>query len=82
MHNKFWPDWNPTKRLAHYYAIKCMAHRVRKFGFEESVNLLDPRSLALFGLCVHEPFATKCLERAIACDPEILRIMESTVCPT
>ncbi len=77
-----WPDWTAHRRRAHIYAIRVMAHRIRKFGFEECVNSLDPKSLLIFGLCVHEPFASKCIRRAIACDPTLSSTIEAPVCPT
>lgn len=77
-----WPDWPLQKRRAHVYALRCMAHRFRKFGFEESVNILDPKSLLVFGLCVHEPMASAAIRKAIACDPGLSRIIEAPICQT
>lgn len=79
---RLWPSWPKQKRLAHIYALRCMAHRFRKFGFEESINLIDPRSLMIFAMCVHEPMASACLRHAIACDPTLSDIIESPICPT
>lgn len=31
------------------YATRCLVHRLRKFGWEPSVNTLDSRSLLLLG---------------------------------
>jgi hypothetical protein len=79
---ELWPDWSDTKRSAHYYAIRCMGHRFRKFGFEESVNMLDPKSLLVFAMCVHEPMASACIRRAIACDPSLSGIIKAPICQT
>ena len=78
---RLWPDWTPAKRLAHTYALRCMGHRFRKFGFEPSVNLLDPKSLLIFGLCVHEPMASACIRRAISCDPTLSDTIQAPICP-
>ena len=52
------PSWEPARREAHFYALRCLAHRLRKFGFEEIVNRLDtPSKIALASL-VHEPMAS------------------------
>lgn len=47
-----------TKAEAHQYALRCMAHRLRKFGFEPIVNRLDSPSKLLLSGMVHEPLAS------------------------
>ncbi len=75
---ELWPTWGQHKINAHTYALRCMAHRVRKFGFEDAVNLLDPKSLIYFAMCVHEPMASACIKHALACDPSLKRIISTT----
>ena len=31
------------------YALRCICHRLRKFGFESEINNLDPRTMLLLG---------------------------------
>jgi len=71
--------WEPARCDAHWYALDCLAHRLRKFGFEPIVNRLDAQSLRLLATMAHEPMATACRREAdlkdgsaIACDPHIL----------
>lgn len=47
-----------TKAEAHLYALRCLAHRLRKFGFEPIVNRLDSASKLLLSDMVHEPLAS------------------------
>jgi hypothetical protein len=75
---ELWPTWGDHKKNAHTYALCCMAHRFRKFGFESSVNMLDPRSMIYFSMCVHEPMASACIKHAIACGPSLKRIIYPT----
>ena len=64
-------EWPPNKRRAQFYALRCMSHRFRKFGFEKSVNLLDAKSLLCIGLISHEPMSSACVAEAIKKDPHI-----------
>lgn len=66
--DKVWPDWTAHKRLAHMYALRCLSHRVRKFGFEELLNRLDAKSLAVFSTIAHEPLASACRREALLKD--------------
>lgn len=66
---KAWPDWTPHKQRAQMYALRCLSHRVRKFGFEEVLNRLDGRSLAVLSVIVHEPLASACRREALLKDP-------------
>lgn len=66
-----WSEWPVNKRRAQFYALRCMSHRFRKFGFEKSVNLLDAKSLLCLGMISHEPMASACVAEAIRKDPSI-----------
>jgi hypothetical protein len=65
---QIWPDWTPHKRWAQMYALRCLSHRVRKFGFEEVINRLDTKSLVAFSLMAHEPLASACRREALRLD--------------
>lgn len=82
LQSNLWPEWSEARKLAHTYAIRCLAHRLRKFGFEDFVNDLDARSLVVLAFMVHEPMASACIRRAIACDPSLAAIIKTPVCPT
>lgn len=71
-----WPDWTPNKRRAQFYALRCMGHRMRKFGFEPVINRLDARSLLCLGIIAHEPMASACQAEAIKMDPAVEDIIK------
>lgn len=73
--DKLWAEWPPNKRRAQFYALRCMSHRLRKFGFEKSVNLLDAKSLLCLGIISHEPMASACIAEAKAKDPSIEQVI-------
>ena len=66
------PDWEPARREAHFYALRCVAHRLRKFGFEEIVNRMDPATQWLLSSMVHEPMATALRNNAATADPTLI----------
>lgn len=53
MHNSAWHD-------ANRYGLQCLAHRLRKFGWEPCINNLDRESLRQLATMVHEPLASAC----------------------
>ena len=73
--DKLWAEWPPNKRRAQFYALRCMSHRFRKFGFEESINLLDAKSLLCLSMISHEPMATACKYEAFRKDPSLIDIV-------
>lgn len=58
------PEWERARYDANFYALRCLAHRLRKFGFEEVVNKLDPRSQVLLATLVHEPLSSALMREA------------------
>lgn len=58
--------WEQPRKDAHMYAMRCVAHRVRKFGFEPLLNKMDPESLRMLAGMVHEPLAQACRREADA----------------
>jgi hypothetical protein len=65
--------WEQARKDAHMYALRCIAHRMRKFGFEPLLNRLDAPSLRILAGIVHEPLASACRREAdvkdhIACE--------------
>lgn len=71
-----WADWPKNKRRAQFYALHCMSHRLRKFGFEKSVNLLDARSLLCLGIISHQPMGAACIAEAIRKDPSVESLLQ------
>lgn len=43
---------------ANFYMIRCLAQRLRKWGFEPVVNKLDAQSMYCLATLVHEPLAS------------------------
>lgn len=66
-----WPEWPVNKRRAHFYALRCIGHRLRKFGFEKSVNMLDARSMLALALMAHKPMSDALRDEAIKKDPSL-----------
>jgi hypothetical protein len=56
--------WEPQRVQAHTYALQCIAHRVRKFGFEPLLNRLDAASQRQLATMVHEPLASALIREA------------------
>lgn len=42
---QLYPELNAVRLACVSYRLHCIAHRMRKFGFETSVNKLAPRDL-------------------------------------
>ncbi len=45
--NTLYPGLNSGQIGIRLYALRCIAHRLRKFGFEDGINLLTPADLAV-----------------------------------
>lgn len=52
------PAWDQAKFDANFYVIRCMAQRLRKWGFEPIVNKFDAQSMYCLATLVHEPLAS------------------------
>lgn len=59
-------SWEKPRKEAHTYAMRCVAHRMRKFGFENLLNRMDADSLRMLADMVHEPLASACRREAAA----------------
>ena len=51
------PDLNPVQFVIRQYCSNCIAHRLTKFGWEDSINLYEPRLLLMLSL--HMPSHTR-----------------------
>ncbi len=63
---ELYPEHRGAWHAAHYYGLRCLAHRLRKFGWEPCVGTLDARSLRILATMVHEPLASACRREAVA----------------
>ena len=62
---KLFPEWPINKRCGLVYALRCQAHRLRKFGFEAQINLYSPRELVLLATLLPDYAFEKFLEEAL-----------------
>lgn len=46
----FWPEWSQVKRACRLYCLQCVAHRLRKFGFEPQINCYSGREIAMLAM--------------------------------
>lgn len=47
-----YPELDEVQLSLRKYALGCIAHRMRKFGFEAGINHLQPRDLMGLALCL------------------------------
>jgi hypothetical protein len=47
-----YPEMDEVQLSLRMYSLGCIAHRMRKFGFENGINFLQPRDLMGLSLCL------------------------------
>lgn len=65
------PEMNPVRRACLLYAMRCISHRLRKLGFENSINKLQPRELMLLSTMLYKHQAEAVKREAIRRDPNL-----------
>lgn len=70
------PDENPIRRACIEYRLRCISHRLRKFGFESSINRLTARELLLMTTLVYPHQADALRREALLREPALREVME------
>jgi len=58
-------DLHPVQAAIRWYRIRCIAHRLRKFGFERGINLLSKEDLIALATMMPEAQAQILMEEAM-----------------
>lgn len=81
-HRALYPEMDEVQLSLRVYALGCIAHRLRKFGFEAGINYLQPRDLMALSLCLPLENRRALINEAISrgfCPDEVFKNMKVEV---
>ncbi len=76
----FWPDWSEVRRACRIYSLQCVAHRLRKFGFEPQINCYSGREMAMLAMFMPLRQRDIMMAEAFIKDPNLKKFTEAP-CP-